>query len=357
MKKVLVVNTAGLGRGGITTHMLNYISCMQRKAVFDIVQTIYDDNDLVEDFKRIGCHIIRLPHRKKHVLSYVVKLWKVLKYGGYDVIHVHGNSSTMAIELNIAKQLGVPIRITHNHNTICEHPKINKFLHKVLLRSYTNALACSNEAGTWLFGVNNFSVLRNAIEVKKYQYNPKTAQEYLRKLDCDEHTLLVAQIGNLNEQKNPFFMLDVLNLLKDKKIIFIYVGDGPLADGVDKMITKHGLSDRVHMLGLRKDIDKLLQAIDVLVLPSLWEGLPLITIESQAAGTKLIISDKVSPLAILNKDSCYQLELSFEKWAECLQSLSINRSYKERYIGYECVVNAGYDIADNINLLRKIYGI
>ena len=155
MKKILVVITTAFVRtGGLTSVMMNYWRVMDKKGLsFDFASTNQVDSLLYEEISKEGCHYYKLPPRKQ-TLNYFIALRKLCK--GYDVVHVHANSATSAIELMAAKMAGVPKRIHHNHNSNTKHPYLNKFLHPLFVNCYTDAVACSNEAGEWLFGKDNY---------------------------------------------------------------------------------------------------------------------------------------------------------------------------------------------------------
>ena len=129
MRKILVVNTAGLGLGGITTHMLNFLGCLSYDDFqIDIIGTIILDHNIMERFQEIGCNVIILKNRKKNLGGYIRQLSELMKKEQYDVIHVHGNSATMVLELRLAETNGIPKRIAHCHNTKCSHRLVNEML-------------------------------------------------------------------------------------------------------------------------------------------------------------------------------------------------------------------------------------
>ena len=170
MTRILVENLNGLDLGGITTHIFNYISVLQRSSDYkiDIVVTVQENNDVIDKFKSLGCGIIHLPHRQKQLFRYIMALCRIMYKGSYDIVHIHGNSATAVLELQIAKWLGIKARIIHNHSSCCQHKILNKLLLPGYRRSFTQAIACSIEAGEWLYGETQFTILRNAIKVEPF---------------------------------------------------------------------------------------------------------------------------------------------------------------------------------------------
>ena len=232
MRKILIVNTSGLGMGGITTHMLNYIQALKQKGyegTFTIVVTGVRDEKILKSFVDLGCALEYLPDRKKELLRYIFSLSLLMLRQKFDVVHVHGNSSTMGLELSLAKMEKVPIRIAHCHNSKCEHPKVHKMLYPLLRASYTQAVACSTLAGDWIFGSGNYTVLPNAIDLQKFQYDPTIRKRYREKLKIDDETLLIGHVGNFNEQKNHEFLINAFyEVQKQRKAKLILLGAGPL---------------------------------------------------------------------------------------------------------------------------------
>ena len=226
MKNILIVNTSGMGIGGITTHMINYLNAIIKEVEynlqFTIVVTGVRDEKILKKFENMGCKLEFLSDRKGQPIKYVYELKQLIKKNSYDVIHVHGNSSTMGIELYIAKSFKIPIRIAHCHNSKCEHSKLHKLLNLLFAHSYTKAVACSKLAGNWIFGANNFIVLPNAIEYEKFRYNSAIREQYREKMKIEKDTILVGHVGNFNDQKNQTFLIDIYNILQKKSEIRTY---------------------------------------------------------------------------------------------------------------------------------------
>ena len=166
--KILIVSTVGMDRNGITTVIMNYYRLCKKDVQFDIVVNNYISEELKVEFEEAGSSVY--VYQRKHVLNYIKNLNSLLREKKYDAIHVHGNSSTMSLELILAKMNNVLIRIAHCHNSECTHKIINKILKPLLNRTKTQALACSKLAGEWLFG-NDFFVLPNGIDVGKFSFD------------------------------------------------------------------------------------------------------------------------------------------------------------------------------------------
>lgn len=175
--KVLNVITGGLLRDGITLSQLDYMKGIN-KELFDIdIAAVHNDYEVViEEFKKCGCNVIKFPDRKKNIINYIIKFTKIIKQNKYDIIHVHGSSSLMTIELTIAKINGVKVRVAHSRNTETRNLLLHKILKPIFKKSYNVAIACGKDAGKWLFENSNFIVLHNGKDLNQYKFN-----EYYRK--------------------------------------------------------------------------------------------------------------------------------------------------------------------------------
>lgn len=354
MKKILIINTAGLGVGGITTHILNYIKRLDlREIKIDLIQTIYYTESVKKEFGQLGCHVITFPNRKKEIFKYVSALRKLVEQEKYDIIHVHGNSATMCIELSIARKNGVQVRIAHSHNSICAHKILHTLLSADFKKSYTIAAACSKEAGDWIFGKGNFLVLKNGIETDRYKYNKEWRNQYRHVFKADDKTFLMANIGNLVEQKNQRFLLPIIDeVSKLRRVRLAIIGEGEENKKIQQEIISRHLEDVVTIYNYRDDIEKCLSAFDCILLPSKWEGIPLVLVEAQAAGLPCIVSDCVSKEVAFEKSEFYFLPLQNEDWLNKMLKLVQN---KNRELGPAVVKEAGYDIGLCVQKLNDIY--
>ena len=356
MRKILIVNTSGLGMGGITTHMLNYIQALKQKGyegIFTIVVTGVRDERVLKNFVDLGCILENFPDRKKQFLRYFLSLKLLMQCQKFDVIHVHGNSSTMGLELCLAKIEKVPVRIAHCHNSKCDHPMVHKLLYPLLKVSYTQAVACSTLAGDWIFGGGNYEVLPNAIDLKKYQYNPETRRRYREMLNVNEETLLVGHVGNFNEQKNHEFLVDVFcEISKQKKAKLILIGTGPLQETVKEQVKCLQMENDVYFLGVRNDVNCWMQAMDVFVFPSRWEGFGMVLIEGQASNLPMVVSNEV-PRIVKVTDNIHFVDLNegASTWGNYVLNSTINVD-RESKIDLKI---RQYDLSENICKLAKLY--
>lgn len=358
MKKILVVfSTAFVRTGGLTSVMMNYWRAMDKTGLsFDFASTNVIDDILQEEITKEDCHYYQLPPRKQ-VLKYFISLRKLCK--GYDIVHVHANSATAVIELLAAKKAGVPKRIHHNHTSKTQHPLLNKILHPLFKRSYTDAVACSDAAGEWLFGKKNFIVLPNAIDIDKFKYNPQARKLIRDEFGIIESDFLVGHIGKFMDAKNHEFLIKIFSSYHSKhpESKLMLVGDGEWRPRIEQWVSESGCSDAIVIAGLRSDIPSVVQAFDVFVFPSIYEGLPLTVLEAQASGLPCIISSNVTKTVNVGRDVVMKdLSEGIDNWCEAVDSFDYSKSRDERWFyNSKLITDAHFNIKYEADILKGIY--
>lgn len=360
MKRILVVITTAFVRtGGLTSVMMNYWRAMDKTGFsFDFASTNNIDDLLCEEISKEGCHYYQLPPRK-NVLEYYNELRKLCICKGYDVIHVHANSATSVIELLAAKLAGVPKRIHHNHTSKTQHPYLNKVLLPLFKHSYTDAVACSDAAGEWLFGKGNYIVLPNAIDIDKFKYDSQTCKLIREEFKIEKNDFVVGHIGKFMDAKNHEFLIKVFAQyhVKHPQSKLMLVGDGEWRPRIERWVSESGCSDAIILAGLRSDIPSIVQAFDIFVFPSVYEGLPLTVLEAQASGLPSIISSNVTNTVNVGCDVVMKnLTDGVESWAAAIDRLDYRMSREERsFINQKLITHAHFNIKNEANKLLNIY--
>lgn len=357
--KVLIIPTGGMGVDGITSSIMNYYEYLDHsniKMTFVVTKIKGDKenfNNIIGKIIKNGDKVIKIP-RSKNIIIYFIKLLKLIKENNFDIIHVHGSSSIMAIELLAARMGGIPARISHSHNTKCNHNIVNKILRPLFNKLTNYRLACGKEAGIWLFGNNDFTVLNNGIDIEKFSYSHEQRCKMRKKLNL-ENKKVIGHVGNFNRQKNHSFIIDILSEIIKSNPDFhvILIGDGINRKKIENKINESNLSGNITLLGRRNDIPDILQAADIMILPSFYEGLPVSVIEWQASGLKSIVSTCVtSEVKITELVNFMALEDGAKKWASKIQK-EIN--YKRDCYTNAKLIEKGYDIKTSANKLIEIY--
>ncbi|MEH6993691.1 glycosyltransferase family 1 protein [Neobacillus drentensis] len=358
-KRILhVVGT--LEKGGIQANLMNYYRNINRSNYqFDIV--VHGKSDgFEEEFKALGGKVFYLPTIKKiGPIKYIQQFTNVINQNGpYAAVHSHLMYQSVFI-LYAAKLAGVNNRISHSHSTrVSGFIKRFKYIWQYFIK--TNAtllLSCGEKAGEFLYGKSKYSILPNAIDIEKFEKNSsEKCIEMRNSLNIPSNSLVLGHIGRFTTVKNHHFLIDLLKqcIEKDLNVTLILVGDGPLKYEVEKHVSELKLTNSVYFMGLRDDIPCLLNLFDVFLLPSLYEGFPVVTVESQAAGVPALVSDSVSKEIDLGIGLVEFLPINeVEKWIEVIgnfQKKDIDRNeikavFKSRM----------FDIRASVKQLEFIY--
>ena len=352
-----------LDGGGIDRYLMNYCSRIP-EIQFDFA--VVDDNKigiLEPQLEALGCRIHRVPRQRKGVRANYNAIKNILTETHYDAVHVHlGYRSTIA--LLCAKRCGVKARIVHAHIAAEPETAMQKLFRKsctILVKSLaTHLAACGVDAAKWVWGEKAYAkgkvvIHNNAIETAKYAYSAAHRAAVRAELGIADDTLVVGHVGRLCAQKNQLRLLDIFGEIHRHRpnAALLLVGRGDLDEAIRDKAARMGLSDAVHLLGVRDDVPQLLSAFDTFVFPSTHEGLPFTLIETQCNGLPAISADTVTPLVKLGEDVCFlSLEESDAAWAQAALAAA------ER--GHDCggaarVADAGYDIDREAVRLRDYY--
>lgn len=360
MKKILAVITTGfVSWGGLTTVMMNYYREIDKKSFkIDFAADNIPNIELLDEINLYKSTYYQLPDRKTDILCYMKSLYKVLKNGKYEVVHIHGNSSTMFFELLVSYIAKINKRIVHVHNTQNMHPFLNKVLNSFMKILMTEAIAVSNEAGIKLYGNNKFLILNNAINCNKYKYDQQKRYIYRKELEIEDNDFLIGTIGKLNIQKNHEFLIKIFQKLieirPDARLVI--VGDGIKRKNLEDIIENFKLRNKVKLTGTRLDTEGFLSAMDVFVLPSLYEGFCLALIEAQAAGLFCVVSDCAVSGNIELTDNCIALSInSINPWLQQLYHAKKTNRTEISKKAIEQIEQHGYSIKNQIQVLEEIY--
>ena len=288
------------------------------------------------------------------------------KHHDYRAVHLNTGPKNFPI-LRSAKRYGIPVRIAHAHNTGFQTSSSAERLlgtcFKAPLRHYANVyLACSDRAGEWMFGsremrAGRVTVLPNCIPLREFAFNQETRQQVRAEWQVGESTLVVGHVGRFTAQKNHDLLLDIFAELHRKRSdsILVLAGIGELQDASRQKVKTLGLEGAVRFLGFRSDVARLLQGMDVFVMPSLYEGFPVTGVEAQATGLPCVFSDTITREAkILEAVEYLSLDAPLGKWADAILCLA---GATRRDACYEELTRKGYDVNTMARRLMKIYHV
>lgn len=345
--KVLHV-TSELDGGGIERLLYCYSKYMPEGIIYDYAICADREGILEKKCIEMGSSIYHYPRIRHGVVKTIYSLKKIMKQGGYDIVQVHADYRSF-IALFAAKLAGVQVRIAHSHT--CDEPEnsvqrlfrgVFTTITKILA---TDLFACGEDAGKWVWGRralfhNKIHIMHNAIEVEGFFFNREIRNELRKKLGV-EGKYVIGIVGRLCYQKNQQFILNVLkeSLVRLDNVILLLVGDGEDRRDLEEYVVNNELEKNVQFLGVRKDVNELLNAFDLFVLPSKYEGLPVSLIEVQANGLPAIVSDHITKEVQINSNIIY-IPLEPTLWKESIE----NAQSMKREMDITTFLNSGYDI-------------
>lgn len=354
-----------LNRGGAETMVMNYYRHMDRSRVqFDFLVHREERGAYEDEIEALGGRIYRMPpvrpwtargYRKaiRHFFS---------EHPEYRILHAH-MSELGLYAFQVAKQMGIPVRICHAHNRPhgVDLKSPVRWYMKTRMKPYiTHRFMCGLESGEWLFGktyADRFIQMNNAIDAAAFSYDPARRVEARQALSLPPDVLTVGHVGRFNHQKNHPFLIEAFAALhrQEPQSVLLLVGDGEDRPRIEEQVRASGLADAVRFLGSRSDIPDLLQAMDVFAFPSFFEGLSVASVEAQAAGLPCLISDGV-PIECKKTDLVQVLPLAAgaEAWGGELLRLA-RESRENRRVTTDEIRAAGFDVACNAQWLEDFY--
>ena len=357
MLRVLQIVTY-MGRGGLETMLMNYYRHIDRNKVqFDFLVHRDFEADYDSEIKALGGRIYHI----SRLIPWSVKYRKELKHffgehPEYKIVHVH-QDCLCSVALQCAKECGVPVRIAHSHSGSAvknlKYP-IKLYYMKQIPKYATHMFACGKQAGDWMFSGKKYTIIRNAIDAKRYQYST-LEDEGVRK----EWGLLgknvIGHVGNFTPAKNHAFLFEIFKEIskRNSESTLLLVGGGDGLSNAKTLADTMGIAEKVIFTGIRSDVHRLMQAMNVFVFPSLYEGLPVTMIEAQASALPCVISDHVSVECIVTEGlvTVKKLDESPAEWAEHILQ-RINQTRQDHI----CEVKAsGYDINTEAKRLEELY--
>lgn len=348
--------------GGVEAVVMNYYEHIDKNEIqFDFI--VDSDSTYVpkDEIEAMGGRVIIVPPYQK-LNSYISTLTNLFKDEHYKIVHSHINTLSV-FPLFAAKKAGVPARIAHNHSTAGKG-EYKKNILKYTLRPFAKIMpnyyfACSEYAGEWLFGKNAFrksnaELIRNAVDLDKFLFNTEIRKSKRKELGL-ENKYVIGHVGRFAYQKNHSFLIDIFNEIhkRDEDAVFVLIGTGELENEIKQKVNSLNLSEYVMFLGQRNDVNEIMQAMDVFVLPSFYEGLPVVGIEAQAADLPCILSDAMTKeTKVLESSKFLSLSEGTEKWAdEILKYKKFKRCNEKK-----SMIESGFEICSAAEKLKSIYG-
>ncbi|EOU2023422.1 glycosyltransferase [Clostridium perfringens] len=312
-----------------------------------------------------GCKIITFkPLREVGLFKYIKELNTIIKSGKYDIIHSHmGLLSFLVFFISIRNK--IKCRFLHAHTNLFYNDTSNGIkrvfinsIKKLCVLLATDYFACTNEAGNYFFGnkitkTNKYTLLLNGINIDKFAFNSEKRIE-MRDRYIKNNEFIIGNVGRFSEQKNHKFILKVFNeIIKiDNNCKLWLIGEGEDESKIKDLVNDLGLENKVEFLGVKSNIEDYMQAMDVFLMPSLFEGLGIVAIEAQATGLSCVVSTMVPKEVEVSENVIFlSLDDPIIKWSECIYKLknSIRKNCTNE------IIQSGYDTRSCSELMYRKY--
>lgn len=357
-------SVSNMDRAGIETMLMNYYQHIDREKIqFDFLVNKPKPGDYDEQIRKMGGRIFLSPGLNPIHYPKYMKFTDALFKDNPEIRILHAHNEAMGLyALNGAKRAGIKPRIAHAHNTRLirdyKYP-LKIFCKQFLAYSATELWGCGRDAGIYFFGKKNWSekgmVMRNAIETKDYAFSPEIRGRMRREHHLGEKTV-IGHVGRFNMQKNHDRILNIFAAYTriDPNAVLLLIGEGELEDKIKEKAKKMQLTDKVIFAGLQSNVHEWYMAMDLFLMPSLFEGLPVVGIEAQATGLKCLFSDAVTDEIVLSPYADRMpLQASDDEWAKKL--LELLKKSCDRTEGISIIRDAGYDIAVEAKRIEALY--
>lgn len=355
--KILVINTVPTDKNGITNVIFNYLKAMGNDVAFDYVAINNPDAFYVNFLEEKGATLYSL--KRKKVLRYIWSLCKIIKQNKYDAIHVHGNSHTVVLELLAAKLACCKVRIIHAHNTRCNSVALHKLLAGLFDSLCTDRLACGESAGKFMFGLKPFKIINNGVDVENFSFDNNARGALRVKLALTETDILIGHVGYFMPVKNQSFLIDVFAELakNDSRYHLVLIGDGAMRTEIEQKVASLGLTNKVTFTGNIDNVSEFLNAIDIIIMPSLYEGLPLTLVEQQANGLQCVVSDTITAEADKTGNLRFlSLQAPILDWVHTIENSHCMQDREQRSKdAIVAIEKAGYSIRKEAKKLVEYY--
>ena len=371
MKKYKVLQVFGdpISYGGQEKFVYNIYKYMNDDSViFDLFTPFYCNNDEIKNFieKRGGkvyhydFEFKSFDENKKYFYK---SLTDFLKNHKYEIVHIHsGSIFTLAFGAKIAKKMGVKNVIVHSHNSGIKNLKyrIMKAISKnIFLKNVDYYFACSKLAAYFKYPKQiiknqNYKIINNGVDITKFKYEKETRKKIKKELSCENKTV-IGHIGRFAPEKNHTFLIEIFKEYKkiNNNAVLILIGVGELQDSIKEKVAQSGIKDDVKFLGTKDNVNDYLNAMDIFVLPSLYEGLPIVGVEAEATGLPVISSvEVIKDLPVEELTNYYSLKNSPKDWALKIDDILKNANRKDVS---DYIINSGYEISNIAKKLTDFY--
>lgn len=356
-------------KGGLTGYICqNYRFINRNKVQFDFLTFEDEKLDFEDEFIDMGARFYHIS-RPSHPISYAKSLKSILNQTEYAAVHFNMSYANF-IPIIIARWIGAKKIIMHSHSTAIDDRrdsirfakiiihKLGRYLMNYMADEY---LACSSLAAKWMYPGSilqskHYHMARNAVDVSKYNYNPHVRDDIRRKLKINDDTFVIGHVGRFTYQKNHEFLINVFKKVHQKvnDSVLLLIGEGPDEGVIKQKVKELKLNNNVMFLGRRNDVPKLFQAMDCFVLPSRFEGLPIVGIEAQAAGLPCVFSTAITAEASVSDEVVFT---SLDDMSHWISNILATSTKQRKACEKSCLDTAGYNIQSEIKKIESLYEV
>lgn len=357
--KVLIIGMSPI-KGGIEMLLMQFFRSIDRTRVHFDFLTFCEKCVFEDEILAAGSQVFHVTRRGVNPIQNKKELIAFYKEhpNTYDYIWYHLSSASNCAPVVLARKYTTAKIICHSHGTSFDssaffrplHLLLDKINYPRLMRSTDYCFACSKAAGKWLFKETNreIKLIRNGVQIERFRFNPSVRAE-LRKEFQSENAVIIGHAGRFCAAKNQNFIIDIFaeyHRLEPTSVLLL-AGEGETKAAMEEKVRTLGLESAVHFLGFRDDFNALLQAFDLFLMPSLYEGLPISAVEAQTAGLPCLLADTITDeTAVTNLVAFLSLDTSAALWAQKMQNMLTKAVSRDRYA--QIVRDAGYDACDTI---------
>lgn len=356
MKRVLHI-VGAMAPGGFENFIMNVYRKIDRDTVqFDFIVHKKKENSYDEEIENLGGKLYYVTRKSKNPIKNFFEIRRIVKENHYEIVCRHSDSAFTVVDLLAARLGGARKSIMHSHSTTTGHVWVHKFFRMGMSLVPTHRFACSKAAGEWMFGKRDFTFVPNAIDTSEYFYSEEIRNKMRTKWQMEEKNVY-GHVGNFVYAKNHMFLLEVFKKIaeNDKDAVLFLIGEGELREKIEKKIQDFELQDRVILTGRRKDVAEFLQMFDLMLFPSIYEGLPVSLVETQCSGLSCLISDSITDEIMLT--DCIirkSLQDSVSDWAKKAMEMLEKGKTKARTSRQNEIIKAGYGIDDLVRFYEDI---
>lgn len=354
------------GQGGIETFLMELFRRLQGKCVSFSLYSCWDWNDSFDDeLAKLGIDRYTVfpghkPGQLKRLCDGSKGFAELANTMRPDAVYINTMNGMGFLYSEIAKKCCVPVRVVHSHNSAfgsgqaAAKAVMHAFGKTFLSGSATACLACSSDAGRYLFGSRRFEVVNNGIDTERFRFDAAARAEIRESFDIPQNAILFGNIGRIAEVKNPLFQIRVFSeiLKREPNSYYLMVGEGDLRPQVENLVDELAVRERVIMPGYLPDPAPVYSALDCFLMPSLYEGLAIVGIEAQCSGCAIVCSEALPPEAhVTDAEILIPLSAGEPAWAD--KAVEMARMTTDRDVYASLVHEAGFDADDSVSLVRK----